>query len=269
MQHVVASLTDMEVAPQTQTHPRREPTHVAEREVVYPDSDGKPMADDTLQFDWIVRLRENLDAFLPDFVAGDLLWYPVEGNPAIRVAPDVMVCLGRPKGYRGSYMQFREDGVPPAVVFEVLSPSNKPAEMMRKAAFYAKYGVSEFVVIDPMTDTGYAHWLDASGDYAEADTLDGWTSPLLGIRFERTDGGLQVYRPDGTRFLDFREVEERSRAAEARAENAEARAENAEARAENAEARAEEEAQQKAIIEARAARLAAKLAALGISADDL
>ena len=70
---------------------------------VYPDRDGQPIADNTKQFRWIVLIKENLDhLFLEDetvFVAGDLLWYPVEGRPDIRVAPDVLVAFGRPKGY--------------------------------------------------------------------------------------------------------------------------------------------------------------------------
>jgi hypothetical protein len=47
---------------------------------LYPDSDGKPMAENTLQYAWIVRLVSNLKWLLKDrvaFVAGDLLWYPV------------------------------------------------------------------------------------------------------------------------------------------------------------------------------------------------
>ena len=72
--------------------------------VVYPDSDGEPMSDNTLQYDWIVTLQGNLDRLLPDhFVAGDLLWYPVEGRPNLRQAPDVLVALGRAKGHRGRY----------------------------------------------------------------------------------------------------------------------------------------------------------------------
>ena len=60
----------------------------------YPDSDGQPMADNTLQFRWIVTIKEGLEALFADdpnvFVAGDFLWYPVEGRPDIRVAPDAM-----------------------------------------------------------------------------------------------------------------------------------------------------------------------------------
>lgn len=85
--------------------------------VVYPESDGQPMADNSLQLEYIVTLKGGLDAeFREDpnvFVAGDLLWYPVEGEPSIRRAPDVLVVYGRPKGHRGSYRQWEEGGVAP------------------------------------------------------------------------------------------------------------------------------------------------------------
>jgi hypothetical protein len=83
------------------------------KQIKYPESDGKPMADNTLQYRWIVTIQGGIDAMFKDnpdvFVAGDLLWYPVEGNNKIRVAPDVMVVCDRPKGERGSYLQWKEN----------------------------------------------------------------------------------------------------------------------------------------------------------------
>lgn len=88
-------------------------------DVLYPDSDGMPMADNTRQFDYIVMIQGGLAALFADrpdvFVAGDLLWYPVEGDPTIRAAPDAMVVFGRPPGYRGSYIQHRETHIAPQV----------------------------------------------------------------------------------------------------------------------------------------------------------
>jgi hypothetical protein len=55
-----------------------QPQPSSQAEVIYPDSDGKPMADNTKQFRWIVTLKENLEWLFADdadvFIAGDLLW---------------------------------------------------------------------------------------------------------------------------------------------------------------------------------------------------
>ena len=111
--------------------------------IIYPDSDGKPMADNTIQFRWIVLIKENLELIFADapdvFVAGYLLWYPVEGHPEICVAPDVMVAFGRAKGDRGSYQQWRENNIAPQVVFEILSPGNRLKEKTKKIQLYHSY----------------------------------------------------------------------------------------------------------------------------------
>lgn len=174
------------------------------RTIIYPDSDGQPMADNTEQFQWIVLLKENLEClFAQDdnvFVAGDLLWYPVEGHPEIRVAPDAMVALGRPKGKRGSYRQWEEDNVAPQVVFEILSPGNRAKEMIRKLQFYERYGVNEYYVYDP--DDNELTGLQRGEHGLEViETIEDWTSPLLGIRFFLTPDSLEIYYPDGRKFL--------------------------------------------------------------------
>lgn len=124
-----------------------------ERQIIYPESDGQPMADNTKQFRWIVFLKENLECLFANnhnvFVAGDLLWYPQQGKPDIRVAPDVMVVFVRAKGDRGSYRQWEEDNIAPQVVFEIISPSNTMKEMLKKQEFYERYGVEEYYIYDP------------------------------------------------------------------------------------------------------------------------
>jgi Uma2 family endonuclease len=175
----------------------------------YPDSDGQPMADNTKQFRWIVVIKENLELlFASDpqvFVAGDLLWYPVEGNNTIRQAPDAMVVVGRPKGDRGSYRQWEEDGIAPQVVFEILSPGNRFGEMLRKLGFYDRHGVEEYYVYDP--DKLELTGLQRGEQGLEViETIDGWVSPRLQIRFQMADSGLEIYRPDGQRFLTYTEL---------------------------------------------------------------
>ena len=232
-------------------------------EVVYPDSDGEPIAENTLQFDWIVTLKGSLDALFradPDvFVAGDLLWYPVEGRPDIRVAPDAMVAFGRPKGYRGSYLQWREGGVSPQVVFEVLSPGNRAGEMARKHAFYERHGVEEYYVYDPDRVTFLGYVRDAGGSLAPVAVPDGHVSPRLGVRFELAEQ-LVLHTPDGGRFHTYMEVFESNEAERGRADAQSDRAEAERGRAEAERVRGD------ALHHANEA-LRAKLRAAGIDPD--
>ena len=222
-------------------------------EIVYPESDGLPMADNTLQFEWITTIEGGLDAQFADeplvFVAGDFFWYPVEGDPTIRVAPDTLVVFGRPKGHRGSYRQWEEGGIAPQVVFEVLSPGNRAGEMARKFDFYEHYGVEEYYIVDPDREiiTG---WLRAQGRLQPIAAMSGWVSPRLGIRFVYAAGAWSVYGRDGRKFLSYPEL--------ARQRNL---AEQDKARAEQDRARAEQERTQ---AQERAERLAAQLRSLGI-----
>ena len=211
---------------------------VTQKDIIYPDSDGQPMADNTKQFELIVLIKKNLDLLFANdanvFVAGDLLWYPTEGNNKLRVAPDVMVAFGRPKGDRGSYQQWKEDNIAPQVVFEILSPGNTTKEMANKYRFYQSYGVEEYYLYDPDSNK-LVLWL-RSGDELEAiEQVAGWVSPRLGIRFELSESELKIYRPDSQLFLNYLEVEQQRQQAKKRAEQAEERAEQAEERAEQAE----------------------------------
>lgn len=195
-------------------------------QIIYPESDGQPMADNTLQFRWIVKIKENLDILFAEvediFVAGDLLWYPVEGSNNISQAPDIMVVFGRPKGERGSYLQWSEDNISPQVVFEILSPSNTQKEMAKKLEFYRKYGVEEYYLFDPRK-IEFCGWMRSEGDLTVIDAIENWVSPRLNIRFELTAETLEIYYPDGKRFLTPVELAKRAEEAEKRAELAEAR----------------------------------------------
>jgi len=198
--------------------------------VKYPSSDGERMSENTLQYEWIVTIRENLDLLLPEaFVAGDLLWYPVEGDNRTRRAPDVLVAFGRPKGHRSSYMQWQEAGQAPDVVIEVWSPGNTYAELMRKLKWYDRHGVREFIMWDPDRVDLIAWQRSDAGDLDVVSTVDGYESPYLGCTFTLTDDSLEVVGPDGVRFRTVAEMDADRRAAEARADAAESRAARLEA----------------------------------------
>lgn len=200
-------------------------------EIVYPDSDGLPMANNTIQFGWILVIQQNLDwlfAENPDvFVAGDLFWYPVEGRNTIKFAPDVMVVFGRPKGDRGSYKQWEEANIPPQVVFEILSPGNTDEEMDRKLLFYDRFCVEEYYIYDP--DTHHLQvWLRGEFGLDPIAFETEWSSPRMGIRLDVSGEELVIYRPDGQRFLSYQEVSQRLEQQQQQLEQERQRAEQAE-----------------------------------------
>ena len=215
-------------------------------EIIYPDSDGEPIADNSKQFRWIVTVKENLEILFANnpevFVAGDLLWYPVQGNNKIRQAPHAMVVLGRPKGDRGSYRQWEEDNIPPQVVFEILSPGNRAGKMGQKLLFYQRYGVQEYYIYDPddIELSGFVRNEDWLEPIAE---MNGWVSPLLEIRFELTENTLEIYRPDGGRFLTPVEMDQLREQERQEKELAQAQAQQERQRAEEAIAQLEQERQ--------------------------
>jgi Uma2 family endonuclease len=198
--------------------------------IVYPYCDGEPMANSTEQFDWIVIIKQNLEELFAEqevFIAGDLFWYPVRGKTKIAVAPDVMVVFGRPKGHRRSYIQFREQNIPPQVVIEILSHTNTKAEMERKFQFFDQYGVEEYYVFDPNKLILQVWLRDQSGEKRLIEAFfygtnslgtDTWISPNLGIRFAINHDQMQVFSPNGDRFLNHLERKELLTQAKIRAE---------------------------------------------------
>ena len=195
----------------------------------YPCSDGEPVADNTEQLDWMMIIIHNLLYLLRDrtaFVAGDLLWYPVQNNNKFCLAPDVMVALGRPQHHRRSYIQSREGGIAPQVAFEILSPKNTKGEMEEKLRLYEQHGVQEYYVYDPDTPRdpeeseresqgkrkvrfrlqGYRRQ-GQEGRLAEIPQMNGWVSPLLGIRFQFDAAkGLELFHPNGKVFTKYTKV---------------------------------------------------------------
>jgi len=220
---------------------------IEEPEIFYPESDGEPMAENTLQFRWIVTIKEGLEYLYRNdpavFVAGDLLWYPVRGNNTERTAPDAMVVFGRPKGERGSYRQWVEGGLAPQVVFEVLSPGNTPTEMASKRDWYARYGVEEYYEYDPNNGT-LDGWRMAYGTSLKIEKMQGWVSPRLGVTLGLEGNDLVMVGPDGERFKSVQTIAQER---------------------DQARAQAQHMAEEYAYAQARAERLAACLRELGLS----
>jgi Uma2 family endonuclease len=210
----------------------------AAKPIVYPEGDGKPMAESDIHRDEMVRLIYTLqDAFADRgdvYVSGNMLLYYEEGNPRASVAPDVMVFKGVDKHRRRIYKLW-EELVPPSVVIEVTSPTTRREDRAKKWALYARLGVGEYYLYDPLNEylrpplQGYR--LDEGEFRAIApDAHGGLLSAELDLQIVLVNGQLRLRdRQAGADLLSPAEraiVEaERARAAAERAEAAAARAE--------------------------------------------
>jgi Uma2 family endonuclease len=241
------------------------PTQIIDEGVLYPSEDGKPMAANTEHFNWIVLLKENLEVLFADredvLVVGDVFWYPVRSQLIAPTAPDVMVIFGRPKGKRKSYRQWREENIAPQVVFEILSPSNNFDEMSHKFEFYQQYGVEEYYTYNLETHD-FDVWLRRRHKLVPVRRTNGWISPRLGIKFELIHGVLEVFYPDGSKFLTTLETVEQRKAAEQKAEQVQKIAEQEKQRAEQEKQRADSS-------DLQLQRLIAALRDRGINPDEL
>lgn len=175
-------------------------------DVIYPDSDGEPMAENFLQsivirmlvygFERVFRGRDDM------LVGGDFFWYPVKGKVATVVAADVMVVVELPGPFdmytSGSYRQW-EHGGHPALAVEVLSPSNTYSEMTRKRLFYDHHGVDEYWVFEPQAGTLEVWVREAGHLVAVLDPAAGWVSPTTGVHVRVEGVDLIVHDADGMR----------------------------------------------------------------------
>jgi hypothetical protein len=160
------------------------------------------------------------------FISADLLWYPVEGEPGVYVAPSVLVVFGRPKGEGGSCLHWEGGNMPATVAFDILCPSNSIMEMSDKHDFYDHYGVDEYYVYDP-DNNDLMIYLRQETALRLVQPVGEFVSPRLGIRFLMTEPEMTVYGPDGQSFHTFEQVEQALQFAERRAAAAEKQAADA------------------------------------------
>ncbi|MEA3642194.1 MAG: Uma2 family endonuclease [Lamprobacter sp.] len=126
-----------------------------ETDVVYPDSDGRPMAESDFQREPLIyavnALRRWFHAREDVYVSGNILLYYEQGNPRAAVAPDVLVVLGAPSHNRRSYKLWEEPKAPDFVI-EITSRATVSEDQGNKRGLYAYLGVSEYWQYDPTGD---------------------------------------------------------------------------------------------------------------------
>jgi Uma2 family endonuclease len=192
-------------------------------DIIYPESDGKPMAESDLHRDWMFRIIELLKLFFAGqrvYVSGNLLIYYIEGNPKKSVAPDAFVVKNCDPRRRRIYKLW-EEGKPPNFVLETTSSSTRREDQLKKMRLYAQLGVAEYFLYDPLGD-----WLEppllgyrlVRGKYLRIEvdkSGGGLTSEQLGITFRLEEGQLAVF--DASTGMRLLTGAERAVEAEARA----------------------------------------------------
>jgi len=238
------------------------------QDILYPETDGLPLSDNTKQFRLIMTTQGGLDALFrnePVFVAGNLLWYPVPKKPGQKAAeskaPDVMVIFGQDRRDRTSYLQWEENDLGPQVVFEFVSKNNTQEEVEGdKLRFYQKHRVDEYYIHDPDQGT-LKGWTREGTWFQPIPDMNGWTSPQLGIRFQLIGKDLQLYYPNGEPFETYPEIM-------AQREQERQRADREQSLREQAETQLEQERLQRRQLTAQLSTLdPEQLMALGIDPD--
>src|SRR4051794_3155494 len=128
-----------------------------DRDIDYPTSDGKPMAETELHRDLMFDLIESLKDHFADqpdiYVSGDLLVYYERGNRRKHVAPDVFMVRGVPKLPRRDYYLIWREGKAPEVVIEVTSKTTRREDERKKLVLYRDVlKVAEYFLFDPTED---------------------------------------------------------------------------------------------------------------------
>jgi Uma2 family endonuclease len=214
------------------------------REIDYPTSDGKPMAETDLHRNDATDLIQTLDDFFEAepmiYVSGNLLVFYEEGNRRKHVAPDVFVVRGveKKKNVRGNYLIWKEKR-PPDLVMEITSKSTRNEDKKSKWALYRDIlKVFEYFLFDPTEDylkPPLQGFRLVAGDYVPIEPAAGrLPSLVLGLHLERDGEELRLFDPaTGVRLMTR---SERTELAEQRAEQERRRAEQERQRAEAAEA---------------------------------
>ena len=194
-------------------------------EIHYPSSDGKPMADNTWQSHTMFVQYSMLSARYMDdpdtFVAMALLLYYTEGEPADVVAPDLFVSCGVPNRLRDWYKVW-EEGKVPDFALEVSSEESAEDNLGRHLETYARIGIREYCVYDPMGglhsprlqlfrlaggEAGVYERVPWSGDTDDSLAVP---SESLGLELRFEDDRLRLWDPAAQEYLlDFIEEHER------------------------------------------------------------
>jgi Uma2 family endonuclease len=182
------------------------------REIKYPTTDGKPMAETDYHRELMVDLIESLKVFYADeprvYVSGNLLLFYEKGNKRRHLSPDVFVVPGVGNHRRDNFLLW-EEGHGPKFVIELTSSSTRKEDVTKKFALYRDVlKVREYFLFDPLGDylkPSMQGWRLAKGVYQSIRAVEGrLPSSTTGLHLERDDKELRLWNPETKTWLPSR-----------------------------------------------------------------
>lgn len=194
--------------------------------VVYPESDGQPMAEtprhQQVMIDCMDILRRHFRKAPEVYIGGNMLLYYEEGNPRKSVSPDVFMVRGVSKKELRVYKTWEQQ---PTLdfVLEVASPSTVRKDLGEKKELYANVlKVKEYYIYDPYheIEPSFIGFRLVRGMYEDIGFVEGrLPSETLGLELGEHEDTLRLYDPMNGMWLPT--SDERADAAETRAAAAE------------------------------------------------
>ena len=210
---------------------------VADANVEYPTSDGRPVAETPLHYrrlaDASHALGMRYESQPGAYVGVNMLVYDQPGNPTRHLSPDLFVAFGVEGREREREIYKLWEDAAPSFVLEVTSKTTH-GEDERKQARYARWGVGEYFLYDPRAEyvkpplqgfrlEGRAYRAMATGILGNGKR--GFASEALGLGLWLDGAVLRFHDPEtGRNLLTPREVERLKAESDARAEAEAARA---------------------------------------------
>ena len=208
--------------------------------VVYPTSDGQPMAETAIHRRCMVDVADTIELWFKKhgrddvYVGSNNFLYYERGNPRAVVAPDVYVVVGAPASPPRDTYKLWNEPKGPDFVLEVTSASTRRNDERHKRDVYAALGVREYFLYDPRAEylsPPLQGWRLHEGAYRAVSAVTmlsnrgvAVASEVLGLelRDERAERRLRVHdRAAGEDLLTHEESERAREEAERTREEAE------------------------------------------------
>jgi Uma2 family endonuclease len=249
---------------------------------LYPDWDGRFMGDTDFHSLAMVLLRQGLEDYFADvddvYVGMNLVLYFVQGEPAQRRDPDILVAKGVAGKHPRRSFRVWEEKTFPRTLMEIVSEGTVDVDVEEKRLQYERFQIPEYFLFDPegeYLDPVLRGFRLARGKYVELQPAEDGSliSEELGLRLlpegimlrliELKTGKPVLTRAEqAARALEQARLERRkTRAARRQAATERQKAEDEKHRAAEEKQRADQEQQRAATLAAEVQRLQALLRA--------